>query len=709
MAGMGGARKRQDSRGGRPDRTASVAVAAASVVVVFVGLLGYELYESRQAHLEAAALVADNLTRLLERQASSTIEKIDVALQHSQHDLTPVVTGQVQHQHVERELRILLDSIPESQSLRIIGTDGHILYDADGFRSTASVADRAYFIRARDDPQAGLVVSEPIFARFTSRWIITLNRRFSHPDGRFAGIVQAAIRADYFSKFYQSLNVGKGSVALYDRDARLIARYPSADELLGKSLGRTVMGEMLERGQTSGIFRMQSRVDGVNRIHAFRAVPGLPLMVLAGTSKDEVLAAWTVKAEIYGGACVVLAAGLLALVLSLRREFIAAKRLVQVKSDLLANMSHEIRTPMNAIIGLAHLMRADTLTPRQREQLAKIDRSANHLLNIINDILDLSKIETGKLQLEVADLDLDEVLGNVRSILSARLDDKQIGLVIDCEPINFRLRGDQTRLSQALLNYASNAIKFSDGGTVTIRVRKRSETNHTVVLRFEVTDHGIGISPFDQQRLFNAFEQADSSTTRKYGGSGLGLAITKRLAQLMHGEVGLSSAPGKGSTFWFTAELEKAGAAMTEEIAGTERNESPESILRNEYPGRRVLVAEDEPVNREIAVYLLEAVGLDVDTAADGEQAVALASGKRYDFILMDMQMPHLDGLDATRQIRKLGQGRDTPIVALTANVFSEDKARCLDAGMNDHLAKPIRAEALYDALLRWIRPSSVR
>jgi signal transduction histidine kinase/CheY-like chemotaxis protein len=689
----------------RHDHTARTFLIAAVTVAAFASVLGLELYVSRQSEIDAAVRVADNLARVLERQAQSTIEKIDVALRHSVHELTPVVTGVRKDTGTERELKVLLSAIPESQSLRILGPDGHILFDADGFRSPISVADRAYFAMQRDNPSAGLVLSEPIFGRFTSNWVITVSRRFSYPDGRFAGLVQAAVRADHFAKFYQSLAVGGGSVALYDRDSRLIARIPRADDVVGKSLGRTVMGDMMSQNATTGVFELKSRVDGVERLHVFRAVEGLPLVVLAGVAKSDALAAWRDKAALYAVACMLFALGLWALVVSLQKQYVAALHLARVKADFLANMSHEIRTPMNAILGIAHLMRSEQLTNRQAEQLAKIDRSANHLLNIINDILDLSKIETGKLRLEEVDVDLDAILVNVRSILSDRLDAKRLGLVIECEPIGLPLVGDQTRLSQALLNYAGNAVKFSERGTIVIRIRKQSETENAVVLRFEVIDQGIGIAPQEQERLFSAFEQADSSTSRKYGGSGLGLAITKRLAQLMNGEVGLTSVPGSGSTFWFTAQLKK-GALSGEPLSMNDTYvESAAATLRRLHAGSRVLLAEDDPVNREIAFELLRAVELEVDTAENGTQAVKMAQATQYALILLDMQMPEMDGLEAAQRIRNIEHAKSTPILALTANVFSEDKDRCLDAGMNDHLAKPIFAEALYRAILRWLGP----
>jgi CheY-like chemotaxis protein len=261
------------------------------------------------------------------------------------------------------------------------------------------------------------------------------------------------------------------------------------------------------------------------------------------------------------------------------------------------------------------------------------------------------------------------------------------------------LLGDATRLQQALLNYVSNAIKFTTAGQVTVRVRCESEGPGDALIRFEVTDTGIGIEPQVLKTLFSEFVQADNSTTRKYGGTGLGLAITGRLAHLMGGSTGASSTPGVGSTFWFTARLAKGPSSL--EPASQQPVDDPVVTLQRQHPGTRVLVAEDEPVNAEIVSILLQDAGFAVDLAEDGQRAVEMASKTPYSLILMDMQMPRLNGLDATRQIRELPGYARTPIVAMTANAFSEDKAQCLAAGMSSFLSKPVPPEALYQALVQ--------
>jgi PAS domain S-box-containing protein len=367
------------------------------------------------------------------------------------------------------------------------------------------------------------------------------------------------------------------------------------------------------------------------------------------------------------------------------------------KSAFLANMSHEIRTPMNGIIGMANILRREGVTSKQAQRLDTIDTSAQHLLSVINDVLDVSKIEAGKFTLEEAPVAVSSLMANVSSILSERVKTKGIHLLIEVEHLPHNLVGDPTRLQQALLNYATNAVKFTEKGTVTLRALKQKETGESVLVRFEVTDTGIGIEPSAMSRLFSTFEQADNSMTRKYGGTGLGLAITRRLAELMGGEAGADSTPGAGSTFWFTVKLKK----NDETSASTAKAVNAEGEIRQLYSGHRILVVDDEPINREVALMQLEAVDLVADTAEDGAEAVAMARKNSYAAIFMDMQMPKLNGLEATQAIRQLPGYRDMPIIAMTANAYAEDKVRCIEAGMNDFLIKPFNPEELFAVLLR--------
>ncbi len=384
-----------------------------------------------------------------------------------------------------------------------------------------------------------------------------------------------------------------------------------------------------------------------------------------------------------------------------------AEQASRAKSAFVANMSHEIRTPMNAIIGLTHLLQREQPRPDQQERLHKGSEAARHLLALIHDVLDLSKIEAGKLELAAVSFEPQAVIARSVALVADRARDKGLRLQVQAEALPGRLRGDPTRLQQALVNLLSNAVKFTEQGEVRLLAHWLAPGPGEALqrLRLEVQDSGIGIAPERIGSLFGAFEQADSTTTRRYGGTGLGLAITRRLVQLMGGEVGVESRPGLGSRFWFTvpsvlAEGPEPGVATVP--AGVPQGRA-EQLLRQRHAGRRVLLAEDNPVNQEVARALLCEAGLAVDVAADGREALTMASRTDYALVLMDMQMPQLDGLAATRAIRALPQRAELPIIAMTANAFGEDRAACLRAGMNDHLAKPVDPDALYDCLLRWL------
>jgi signal transduction histidine kinase/ActR/RegA family two-component response regulator len=386
----------------------------------------------------------------------------------------------------------------------------------------------------------------------------------------------------------------------------------------------------------------------------------------------------------------------------------AAEAANRAKTAFLANMSHELRTPMNGVMGMIEMAKRRMADPKGLDQLDKAKLSADRLLGVLNDILDISKIEAERMILDDAPLQLADSVGNIVGTLGHKASDKGVKLAVDL-PANlasFPLKGDPLRLGQVLLNLVGNAIKFTEQGDVILRARSVGETPEAIQVRFEVIDTGIGIDAEAQSRLFQSFEQADNSMTRKYGGTGLGLAICKRLVQLMGGEIGVNSVPGQGCTFWFVVPLNKwePGAVLP---VPSPVFLTAEQRLQTEYAGKRVLLVEDEPISQEVARSLLEDVNLVVDIAEDGQQALELTRQNLYALILMDMQMPVLNGVAATQAIRADSLNRTTPILAMTANAFDEDRQACLNAGMNDHIAKPVDPDNLYETLLGWLEQTS--
>lgn len=387
--------------------------------------------------------------------------------------------------------------------------------------------------------------------------------------------------------------------------------------------------------------------------------------------------------------------------LSIAKE--AAETANRAKSTFLANMSHELRSPMNAIMGMTHLAKRSATDPKQKDQLFKVMEASQHLLTIINDILDLSKIEAERLTLEEIEFKLGTLLEDLSSLAQKNADDKRVQLRITGAPELTKLwvKGDPLRLGQILFNLTDNAIKFTAEGSVNVSATLVEELENHIVVRFEVRDTGIGISEENQKRLFSAFEQGDGSMTRRYGGTGLGLTISKRLAQLMGGNISMQSEPDVGSTFWFTVRLSKTKPFA--ELIQTSPALMAEKRLKTLYSGARILLAEDEPMNQEVSRGLLEEVEMHVDLATDGTEAVNMAMNGNYDLILMDMQMPHMNGIEATHAIRQQAGLRNLPIIAMTANAFEDDRLRCLEAGMNDHIGKPIDPELFFKLLLKWL------